>query len=187
MRVRIAPVLILCAALAATPVALLAAPAVAKRASPIAPASACPHQTELAAPLGAQLKAMLCMTNHARRAEGLKPLLRSRPLAKAAAHKSADVLRCDEFSHEACGREFTFWMQRFGYLHGCWSVGENIGFATGDLGTVRQIFVAWMHSSGHRANILGEFGEIGIGRGVGTLEGSRGAVVWTEDFGSHGC
>jgi uncharacterized protein YkwD len=166
---------------------LLPATAGARGASAIAPASACPHQTELGAAAGVQLKAMLCMTNFARRATGLPPLTRSRPLARAAAHKSADILRCDEFSHEACGREFTYWMQRFGYTRGCWSAGENIAYGTGDLGTVRSIFVDWMSSAGHRANILGDFREIGIGRRVGSIEGADGAVVWTQDFGSHGC
>jgi uncharacterized protein YkwD len=174
-------VLALGAALALAP----AAPA--KRAGPIAPVSACPHETDLAAPFGAQLKAMLCMTNYARKASGLKPLTRSRPLARAAAHKSADILRCDEFSHEACGREFTYWVERFGYIRGCWSVGENIAYGTGGLGSVRRIFIDWMHSAGHRANILGDFREIGIGRRVGKLEGASGAVVWTQDFGSHAC
>jgi uncharacterized protein YkwD len=159
----------------------------AQRANPIAPAAACPNQTDPAAPAGVQLKAMLCMTNYARKATGLKPLSRARPLVRAAGRKSADILGCDEFSHEACGREFTYWIERFGYTRGCWSAGENIGYGTGELGGVREIFVAWMNSPGHRANILGEFGEIGIGRRVGTLEGAAGAVVWTQDFGSHAC
>jgi uncharacterized protein YkwD len=174
-------------ALAAIALLLLPAAAGAREANAIAPASACPHQTERGTPAGVQLKAMLCMTNFARRANGLRPLTRSRPLARAAAHKSKDILRCDEFSHEACGREFTYWMQRFGYTRGCWSAGENIAYGTGDLGTVRNIFIDWMNSAGHRANILGQFREIGIGRRVGSIEGARGAVVWTQDFGSHGC
>jgi uncharacterized protein YkwD len=159
----------------------------ARGTSPIAPAPACPHQTDRGATVGLQLKAMLCMTNYARKMSGLAPLERSRPLAKAAAHKSADILACDEFSHEACGRGFTFWIERFGYARGCWSAGENIAYGTGSLGTVRSIFTGWMNSAGHRANILGEFDEIGIGRRIGKLEGATGAVVWTQDFGSHGC
>jgi uncharacterized protein YkwD len=177
----IVPVLILCAALA------LAPGASAQRADPIAPASACPNQTDLGAPAGLQLKAMLCLTNYARQASGLKPLTRSRPLARAAGKKSAEILACDEFSHEACGRDFTFWIKRFGYAEGCWSAAENIGYGTGVLGSVRSVFSAWMNSPGHRANILGKFGEIGIGRRAGRLEGASGAVVWTQDFGSHGC
>jgi uncharacterized protein YkwD len=165
----------------------LAGSAAAERANVIAPATACPHQGSRAAAAGLQLKAMLCMTNYARRASGLKPLTLARPLAEAADHKSADILRCDEFSHEACGHEFTYWIERFGYTHGCWSAGENIGYGTGSLGSVRNIFSAWINSSGHRANILGEFTDIGIGHRIGTVEGSAGAVVWTQDFGSHVC
>lgn len=174
-------VMVLCVALWVAPAAS------AQRANPIAPASACPNQTNPAAAAGVLLKAMLCMTNYARKASGLKPLSSARPLAKAAAHKSADILDCDEFSHEACGREFAYWIERFGYAKGCWSAGENIAYGTGELGSVRGIFTSWMNSAGHRANILGKFGEIGIGRRVGTLEGTPGAVVWTQDFGSHGC
>jgi len=166
----------------------LAPAAGAKRANPIAPASACPNQTDPSAPVADQLKAMLCMTNYARKASGRKPLTRSRPLARAAAQKSADILRCDEFSHEACGREFTYWIKRFGYLRGCWSAAENIGYGTGELGSVREVFTAWMNSPGHRANILlGKFREIGIGQAIGKLEDASGAIVWTQDFGSHAC
>lgn len=168
--------------------ALAVAPAAgAKRANPIAPASSCPSQADLSAPVGVQLKAMLCMTNYARQALGRRPLTRSRPLARAAARKSADILGCDEFSHEACGREFTYWIERFGFAKGCWSAGENIGYGTGELGSAREVFIAWMNSPGHRANILGRFREIGIGRRLGTLEGFSGAIVWTQDFGSHAC
>ncbi|MGE0505675.1 MAG: CAP domain-containing protein [Solirubrobacterales bacterium] len=165
----------------------LAPAADARRADSIAPASACPRQSDLGAPARAQLKAMLCLTSYARRASGRKPLSRARPLARAAARKSADILRCDEFSHEACGREFSYWIKRFGYARGCWTAAENIGYGTGRLGTVRAIFSAWMSSPGHRANILGKFDEIGIGRRVGSLEGNRGAIVWTQDFGTRGC
>ncbi len=177
MRKAVVSVLVLCAVL------VLAASASAQRADPIAPASACPTQTDLGASAGVQLKAMLCMTNYARQASGLKPLAPSRPLIAAAGKKSADILSCDEFSHEACGREFTYWIDRFGYTKGCWTAAENIGYGTGSLGGVRAVFTAWMNSPGHRANILGKFGEIGIGRRVGTLEGASGAVVWTQDFG----
>jgi uncharacterized protein YkwD len=182
------------ARLAAAPLAAIAlaglalpAAAAARGPNPIAPASACPNQAKRAVPIGVQLQAMLCMTNYARHFNGLEPLTRSQPLARAANHKSADILSCDKFSHEACGRDFTYWMERFGYLHGCWRAAENIGYGTGTLGTVREVFSAWMSSAGHRANILGEFGEIGIGRRVGNLAGTPGAVVWTQDFGTHGC
>lgn len=95
---------------------------------------------------------MLCLVNRARRTRGLAPLTALKSLNRAADRKSGDILRCDEFSHEACGREFTYWMAHFGY-HGC-SEGENIAWGSGSLGTPRSIFRAWMHSPGHRENIL---------------------------------
>jgi len=42
---------------------------------------------------------------------------------------------------------------------------------------VRSIFRLWMHSPGHRANILGPYDEIGIGLRVGSLEGSGGRFM----------
>lgn len=163
------------------------APAASARGSSIAPPSACPGQTHAGAPEGEQLRAMLCMTNYARAAAGLKPLHPSHLLGHAAAAKAADILRCDEFSHEACGRAWTYWLRHFGYLHGCWRAAENIAWGTGSAGSVREIFSSWMHSAGHRENILGPSREIGIGRRVGAIDGHSGAVVWTQDFGSHVC
>ncbi len=154
----------------------------------IAPGPACPGQTDIEAPLPDQETTMRCMTNYARRASGLRPLGFSAPLDKAANHKSADMIRCDEFSHEACGRPFTYWMRQSGYLKGnCWEAGENIAFGSGRLGSVRKVFVAWMNSPGHRENILGEYEVVADGLRVGTLEGSVGAHVWTQEFGSVVC
>ena len=48
---------------------------------------------------------------------------------------------------------------------------------------MRSIFSAWMHSAGHRENILGPYGQIGIGLRVGGLDGHGGAHVWTQEFG----
>jgi uncharacterized protein YkwD len=128
---------------------------------------------------------MLCLVNHARDSRGLASLTALNSLNRAADRKSGDILRCDEFSHEACGREFTYWMTHFGY-HGC-SEGENIAWGSGSLGTPHSIFRAWMHSQGHRENILGAYEDTGIGLRTGTLEGYGGAHVWTEEFGSHSC
>jgi uncharacterized protein YkwD len=152
----------------------------------IAPASACPDQGATDRSVTEQERAMRCMTNFARARAGLRPLDGPRDLAGAAAGKAGDILACDDFSHEACGREFTFWMERTGYLDAsCWRAGENIAWGTGRLGTVRSIFDAWMHSPGHRENILGRYAEIGIGLEVGSLDGYGGAAVWVQEFGSH--
>lgn len=145
----------------------------------------CPHQADSTAPSSRQERAVLCLVNRARAGRGLAPLAAPRSLARAAARKSADILRCDEFSHEACGREFTYWIERSGY-GGCgW--GENIAYGSGSYATPRKIFQLWMHSPGHRRNILGRYTDIGIGLQVGALEGTAGAHVWTQEFGSRDC
>ncbi|HTR73791.1 MAG TPA: CAP domain-containing protein [Solirubrobacterales bacterium] len=153
----------------------------------LAPGEACPGQTAAGLSPAEQVTAMLCMTNYARAANGLPKLTLSRRLVRSAEHKTADILGCDEFSHEACHRPFTFWDRHFGYLKGCWKVGENIARGTGSFAGVRAIFNAWLESPEHHANILGPYRQVGIGVRVGDLEGSEGAVVWTQDFGSHRC
>ena len=129
---------------------------------------------------------MRCMTNFARGHTGMGGLAEARELDRSAGDKSDDILRCDSFSHYACGRQFTYWMERVGYIPArCWRAGENIAWGSGSAGTVRSIFVAWLHSPEHRANILGRFSQIGISLSVGNLEGHSDAHVWTQDFGSH--
>jgi uncharacterized protein YkwD len=167
--------------------ALLAGTAQARRLSAlVAPTSVCPHQTDLSQPTGVQEQAMHCMTNFARQKSGLSDLGNAASLDHSAVRKTDDVIRCDAFSHYACGRQFTYWMQRSGYLAAsCWRAGENLAWGTGDLGSVRQIFVAWLHSPEHRANLLGRYSQIGVALSVGNLEGHSGAHVWTQEFGSH--
>jgi uncharacterized protein YkwD len=145
--------------------------------------AACPGQGNASASSTAQEQTMLCLVNQARKQRGLTPFAAPSSLATASARKSADILRCDQFSHEACGREFTYWIERVGY-GGCgWA--ENIAYGTGSYATPRSIFRGWMNSSGHRRNILGSYDDIGIGLQIGNLEGSGGAHVWTQQFGSR--
>ena len=153
----------------------------------VAPPSACPGQTQVGLSAEEQEAVMLCMTNFARAVHGMAPLALNRQLGRAAEQKSADILGCDEFSHEACGRPFQFWIQRYGYLKGCWRAAENIAWGTGSYATVGAIFTSWLESPEHHENILGPYREIGIGVRVGEVEGYEEAAVWTQDFGSHKC
>jgi uncharacterized protein YkwD len=152
----------------------------------IVPQRACPGQTDLGASAAVQERAMRCMTSFARRRAGKPVFAAVDLLARSAGRKSGDMLRCDEFDHGACGRDFDFWMQRVGYLRGgCWRAAENIAWGTGSLGSVRSIFRNWIHSAGHRRNILGPFEDLGVGLRVGALEGIGGAHVWTQHFGTR--
>ena len=174
------------AALVLASVALLSVGS-AQGAGLIAPASVCPGQNSLGAPPAAQEETMLCMTNYAREQYGEGNLEPESELQSSAASKARDVIRCDEFSHNACGREFTYWMRSTGYLSSkCWRVGENLAWGVGAFGSRGSIFRAWMRSTTHRENLLtGSFEEVGIDLVVGRLDGVRGTRIWAQHFGTH--
>jgi len=183
MRSRSTPLATLALALLAFVAAAVPASAAAGM---IAPTSACPNQENRAAGAALQEQAMLCMTNFARAQVGEGALEDTAALQESASDKAGDVLACESFSHNACGREFTYWMRETGYLSAqCWRVGENLAWGTGEYGTVRSIFRALMRSPEHRANILGDFSQVGIDLQTGPLNGSPRAGVWAEHFGSH--
>ncbi len=116
---------------------------------------------------------MLCMTNFARAQAGETGLEDAAALDESARGKALDILGCDSFSHDACGREFTYWIRAAGYMSAeCWHVGENLAWGTADYGTVRSIFRAWMRSPEHRANILGAYSQVGIDLQSGDLSGA---------------
>jgi uncharacterized protein YkwD len=128
-------------------------------------------------------KSMLCFTNYARKKSGLKPYRLHKKLNFASTRKARDILRCNDFSHQACGRPFDFWIKRSGY-RGC-AVGENIAWGSGPLGSSRRIFRAWMNSPGHRSAILSRnFRHIGIGLKPGRLSGTPGVRAWVQNFGT---
>jgi len=56
---------------------------------------------------------------------------------------------------------------------------------TGSFGTPRQTMSGWLHSTGHRENILtAAYAELGIGYLPGqTFQGYNGATLWSQEFG----
>ena len=127
--------------------------------------------------------ATLCLLNRERAGHGLRPL-RSNPLLTLAARRhSLDMVRHGFFAHG----DLVARLVRAGYFRGrrSWTVGENIAWGTGSQSTPRSIVRLWMHSPGHRANILnGRFREIGVGLVAGApVPGVRGAATYTTDFG----
>jgi uncharacterized protein YkwD len=152
-----------------------------------APATNCVGQDDPDAPVAVQEAAMECMINFARQQAGVPRLADSRKLDGSSYSKANDILRCNQFSHEACGRDFLFWFRRAGYIAGsCWWAGENLAWGTGSLGTVRSIMKAWLRSPSHRANLLGaEYDQFGISLRVGGLSDSPDAHVWVNHFGRH--
>jgi uncharacterized protein YkwD len=146
--------------------------------------SACP-QPGPGATAAAQVTAMLCLTNAERAQYGEAPLEVNAQLAESAVDKTADILTCDTFSHTACGRNFSYWVWETGYVtQSCWRIGENLAWGAGSLGTTDSIFRAWLRSPTHRANVLGDYTQVGISTAVGPLEGEGRARVWTVHFGN---
>jgi len=134
--------------------------------------------------------AVLCLHNAERAAHGL-PRLRENPrLLRAAARHSAHMVDARFFDHTTpAGSTMLDRIRRAGYTNGAraWSLGENIGWASGRLATAAQIQRAWMRSAGHRSNILRRsFREIGIGVEAGVpvrLRASQPGATYTTDFG----
>ncbi len=76
-----------------------------------------------------------------------------------------------------------------GYVssRGGFEIGENIAWGTRSLATPRAIVFGWMHSRGHRANILDRrYRDSGIGVSAHmptSLSRGQAGAVYTQDFG----
>jgi uncharacterized protein YkwD len=137
--------------------------------------------------------ATLCLLNHQRRTHRLRRLRSSASLRGAAQAYSWAMVRNDFFDHVSPGGSTLVGrVRKTAYLASArgWSLGENIAWGAGRLATPRETVRAWMHSSGHRHNILTRsFTEIGIGIAPGApvrLPDGMPAATYTTDFGSRG-
>jgi uncharacterized protein YkwD len=152
----------------------------------IAPPAACPLEETMTAGAEAQEQAMLCMIIYARREAGLAGVVSVESLTSSADQKSHDLIACEEFSHYACGRPFSYWIRAVGYTSApCWRIGEVIAFGRGEYGTPRAIFIAWMQSPTHRHIILNEFTQVGVSTRLGSLGGYGRVRVWAGHFGTQ--
>jgi uncharacterized protein YkwD len=130
-------------------------------------------------------KATLCLLNVERNKHGLAALKENGDLDTASARHSRDMVRRKYFEHG----DFAARIRQSGYLEGAsnWAIGENIAWGGGSYSTPKSIVSMWMHSPGHRANILSSrFKEIGIGVSRGAPQaGQADAATYTTDFGSR--
>jgi uncharacterized protein YkwD len=137
---------------------------------------------------GQAQKITLCLLNRQRRAHGMRPLRLNRRLTIAATRHSRNMVRRDFFGHGNFVARIL--NARYTGRNGAWSLGENIAWGTGSLGTPREIVKSWMNSSGHRHNILNRrFRDIGIGIVVGApgmARSSAAGATYTTDFGRRG-
>jgi uncharacterized protein YkwD len=130
----------------------------------------------------------LCLINAERAAHGARPLKLEKRLSRAALRHSRDMVANRYFAHESrSGAGFSARIARTGWMQGRsrWNVGENLAWGSGTQATPRSIVQAWMHSAGHRHNMLEpHFRVIGIGIGAGAPTAGGSGRTYTTDFGS---
>jgi uncharacterized protein YkwD len=130
------------------------------------PTHGCDHARELPdrdSP-GRAASATLCLLNAERRAHGRAPFRREAALTAAAEEHARDMVERRFFEHENPeGESPAMRIARAGYPRAA-TTGENLGYGTAAAGSPAAIVDGWMHSPGHRRNILrSAFAEIGIG------------------------
>jgi uncharacterized protein YkwD len=178
---------------AALAVAALAAPASAPAATHARTAAtrqcANTHLVPNARNLRAVRAAILCLHNQIRAQYGLPRLKSNVKLRRAALGHSSSMVRGRYFDHtDPNGRTFVQRVLGAGYVHRGqgWSLGENIAWGTGKLATPAGVMDAWMHSAGHRANILQRsYREVGIGVELGVPSAGGSGATYTVDFGAR--
>jgi uncharacterized protein YkwD len=167
------------AAAATTAAAALLAPSTAL-ADGCANANANPNDISVSA---AQ-DATLCLLNRERRSHGIRAFKENRRLTRASQRYAVVMSRRNIFAHG----DFVGRIKATRYLQGArgYTVGENIAWGSWDYATPANIVDGWMHSPGHRANILnGRFREIGLGVARGAPVGGQDrAGTYVTDFGT---
>ncbi|HET9673489.1 MAG TPA: CAP domain-containing protein [Gaiellaceae bacterium] len=156
----------------------------------VAPDSWCPGSDDLGASVVAQERTELCLLNYARGVKGLGPLNIAPALMRSAHMKADDIVRCNQFAHDACGFDVR---QRFadsGYFRSDVPsrFGENLAWGGAEAGSPRGALLGWLDSPKHRANLFKpDWTEQGIAlvyrprfRGVAS---SR---IWVSHFGHQG-
>ncbi|MGW2916530.1 CAP domain-containing protein [Streptomyces angustmyceticus] len=115
------------------------------------------------------------LVNNARKQHGCAPLHRDPRLDKAARLHSQDMATHSHYSHTGTnGSGPKERMEAQGYDD---ASAENIdAWPT----TPQGAFDAWMHSPGHRANILSCHSKA---TGIGVALGGKHRAYWTQDFG----
>lgn len=150
----------------------------------LAPQSVCPGRADAEAPERAQERAALCMLDYARARHGLPSLPESALLSHASALKAADIARCDDFSHEACGKDAIADATAAGVRARGW--GENIYAGGANVDSPLAAVDGWLNSPHHRENLFRrEWTTQGIALlRADRLEGHDHVAVWVSEFGA---
>jgi len=135
-------------------------------------------------------RSTVCLLNKQRSGRGMRKLRLNRRLSAAATNHSRDMVRKHYFDHVSkTGRDVVDRLTHTGYLGSAssWTVGENLAWGAGSRSTPREIVTSWMHSPGHKANILNpRFREVGIGVVFDTPSRRWTGATYTTTFGAKG-
>jgi hypothetical protein len=125
-------------------------------------------------------RSLLCLTNLHRFRNGLPAYKRDTRLGAAARGHSADMVARGFFDHtNPDGLGPSSRVMAAGYPGGA---GENI--AANGTGTAASLFTQWKNSSGHNANMLGDYRAAGMGVAAG-FPGNPGpgSITGTQNLG----
>lgn len=107
------------------------------------------------------------LVNAERAAQGLPPMKLQEPLTNAARYHAADMSQDDYFAHQTHDRQegglvlICDWAERIkGYYAGATALAENMARSEQ---SPESVMAGWMSNSEHRANILGNYREVGVG------------------------
>jgi uncharacterized protein YkwD len=108
---------------------------------------------------GMSAEALVAAMNRERAAAGLAPLRLNETLCAAADDRMHDMFAKHYFNHiSPDGIDPFSWADRRGYNYR--AIGENLAVG---YPTASDVVYGWMHSEGHRENVLGrDYNEIGI-------------------------
>jgi uncharacterized protein YkwD len=123
----------------------------------------------------------LCLLNGERADAGLAPLRSESRLELAAQRYAVDMVKRDFFDHvDPGGLDPQDRILMAGYPSiNAWT-GENLAWGNGSESAPAEIVDTWMHSPGHRLNILrAQFVEIGIGVELAAANRKPGATYVT--------
>jgi uncharacterized protein YkwD len=148
------------------------------------PAKLCAQSTNASASTADAQAAMICALNYARVRDGLKALPVSPLLDRSARLKALDIIRCQEFSHAACGKNPHAVADEVGYPKVDW--GENIYSGPGPFAAARVAADGWLNSSHHRENLFRiEWTEQGISIVIAKhFKGQNNVAIWVSEFGA---
>jgi uncharacterized protein YkwD len=116
---------------------------------------------------------ILFFVNEFRRSKGLPALQANSYISSVALGHSRDMLTGKSpFGHDGFRQRIGLISSRLGKLH---VAAENVASGAMD---AREVVDGWLHSPGHRRNIMGDFQLTGIG----VAEAANGMIYFTQIF-----